>query len=156
MFKTIIWATDGSAAAERALEFAKGLVAYEHGQLIAVHANQLLGGRAGGHPVSADEEDIELRILREVDELRDQGVDASFKLLKSARHDAGRLIADYAAEAGADAIVVGTRGHSPLTNMVVGSVTHRLLHLAPCPVLAIPPLTRSETSEKRDARVAVS
>lgn len=58
MFKTIIWATDGSDAAERALEYAKQLASYEGGELIAVHANELLAGRGGGYPVLADEDDL--------------------------------------------------------------------------------------------------
>ena len=34
--------------------------------------------------------------------------------------------------------MVGTRGHTPLGGMLLGSVTQRLLHIAPCPVLAVP------------------
>jgi nucleotide-binding universal stress UspA family protein len=37
-----------------------------------------------------------------------------------------------------DAIVVGTRGHTPIAGLLVGSVTQRLLHIAPCPLIAVP------------------
>jgi nucleotide-binding universal stress UspA family protein len=37
-----------------------------------------------------------------------------------------------------DAIVVGTRGHTPIAGLLVGSVTQRLLHIAPCPVIVVP------------------
>jgi nucleotide-binding universal stress UspA family protein len=50
-----------------------------------------------------------------------------------------RPIAEIAAEQGADLIVVGTRGHSGVPGILLGSVTQRLLHLAHQPALAIPP-----------------
>jgi nucleotide-binding universal stress UspA family protein len=49
-----------------------------------------------------------------------------------------RSIADVAKETGADLIVVGTRGHSALAGVFLGSVTLKLLHLAGCPVLCVP------------------
>jgi nucleotide-binding universal stress UspA family protein len=49
-----------------------------------------------------------------------------------------------------DLIVVGTRGHSAVVGAVLGSVTQRLLHVSPCPVLAIPhpPVTRETATPK--------
>jgi nucleotide-binding universal stress UspA family protein len=35
-------------------------------------------------------------------------------------------------------IVVGTYGESPLRGAVLGSTPHKLLHLSPVPVLAVP------------------
>lgn len=38
---------------------------------------------------------------------------------------------------GCDLIVMGSKGKSDLEGLVVGSVTHKVLHIAPCPVLVI-------------------
>jgi nucleotide-binding universal stress UspA family protein len=49
------------------------------------------------------------------------------------------VIAGVAGDAKADVIVSGTRGHTAIAGLLLGSVTQRLLHLAHCPVLVIPP-----------------
>jgi nucleotide-binding universal stress UspA family protein len=54
-------------------------------------------------------------------------------------HGTAHAIAQFAGEAGADLIVAGTSGSSRLVRALVGGVTRRLLELAPCPVLAVPP-----------------
>jgi nucleotide-binding universal stress UspA family protein len=62
--------------------------------------------------------------------------------------NAARVVADIAHEDDADVIVVGTRGHSPLVGALVGSVTQRLLHIAPCPVIAVPTGEHTHAGEK--------
>jgi nucleotide-binding universal stress UspA family protein len=43
------------------------------------------------------------------------------------------------AAARADLLVVGTRGHGQLTGMIMGSISHALLHHAPCPLAIVRP-----------------
>jgi len=130
MFRTVIWATDASEAAEAALPFAKELVQESGGTLVVVYSND------------ADELGLEARIQLQVHELREAGIDAIFKLVGGTAVEPAHAIADLASTLDADVIVVGTRGHGPVVGVVVGSVTQQLLHLAPCPVLAVPPATR--------------
>jgi nucleotide-binding universal stress UspA family protein len=49
--------------------------------------------------------------------------------------DPGRTLADLSRDAGL--VVVGSRGHGGFTGMLLGSVSHRLLHDAECPVLVV-------------------
>lgn len=138
MFKTIIWATDGSEAADRALPAALDLTAEAHGKLLVVHADAHLGGRGGGVPVIANEQDVQSELVSKVNDLVESGIDASFRVVKGTNKDPADLIADVAREVHADLIVVGTRGHGRVAGALLGSVTQRLLHVAPCPVLAVP------------------
>jgi nucleotide-binding universal stress UspA family protein len=140
MFETIVWATDGSATADRALPYALKLTEDEDKHLVVVHVRELLGGRAGSYPVLADEDELLNKVETQVEEIRKTGVDAELRLATATAGGAARLVAEIAAEAGADVIVVGTRGHGPIAGALFGSVTQHLLHDARCPVLAVPPL----------------
>lgn len=51
--------------------------------------------------------------------------------------DAGQEIADYAAKEGYDLIVMGSRGMSPLKGIFLGSVSTKVIALAPCPVVIV-------------------
>jgi nucleotide-binding universal stress UspA family protein len=146
MFKTIIWATDGSHEAERALPSALDLAREGDAKLLVVHANERFGGRAGGVPRLADEDEIVSALRAKVHELVESGVDAEFRVIHGTDRDPGDLVAKVARESAADVIVVGTRGHGRLAGMLLGSVTQRLLHVAPCPVLAVPPSVEAPAS----------
>jgi nucleotide-binding universal stress UspA family protein len=139
MFKVIIWASDGSEHADRALECARGLAEEGSARLLALHVKEITVGRGGGYPVQVDEEEVEQKIQAQVNDLKDAGLDASYEQLGTTAGGAAHTIADAAKDSGADLIVVGTRGQGPISGLLLGSVTHRLLHIASCPVLAVPP-----------------
>jgi len=72
-----------------------------------------------------------------VAELESRGVKATGNL-RAAQH--GRVaveICDEAREVGATAIVSGSRGLTDLEGFIVGSTTHKLLHLSHLAVLVV-------------------
>ena len=138
MFKTILWATDGSANADRALPIAKELAEVEGGKLVVAHCRELFSGRAAGFPVNADEDELLAKVREQAAELKSAGLDVQLEVATATAAHASHVIAEIASSEGADVIVVGTRGHGPFAGALLGSVTQQLLHIAPCPMLAIP------------------
>ncbi|MFL6621221.1 MAG: universal stress protein [Sulfurifustis sp.] len=51
--------------------------------------------------------------------------------------DPGEVIARYAKEKGCDEICMGTRGLGRVAGMLLGSVTTKVIHLSPVPVLLV-------------------
>jgi len=141
MYKKVVWATDGSEAADHALEHATALAVEGGGSLTVVYCVEYtLPGKGGGsYPIHANETEIQEKIERQVAELSTHVAGATLQTTRSKVGGAAHAIADLAAEDGADVVVVGTRGHTPLAGLLLGGVTQRLLHIAPCPVLAVPP-----------------
>lgn len=147
MFETIVWATDGSAASDEALEVARQVAKSAGGRMVAVHCTEMMvAGKGGGIlPLSVVEDDTKQKIDEQVKQLVDGGIPAQVEFKHAFSGEAAGVIAEIAREQKADVIVVGTRGRGPLVGALLGSVTQRLLHVAPCPVLAVP--THSPTHE---------
>ena len=94
-------------------------------------------GRAAG-PVHVDEDDIQNAIRAQVKHLSEDGITAELEITSSMAGGPAHVIAQTAENEGADVIVTGSRGHTPLAGVFLGSVAQRLLHIAPCPVLVVP------------------
>jgi nucleotide-binding universal stress UspA family protein len=154
MFKTILWATDGSETAAKALPFALGLAEPDHAKLVIAHVREIFVGRAGGYPVLADETELRERIKQQVADLQSVGREATFIVRTASSGHAARTIAEIADEVGADLIVVGTHGYGRIAGLLLGSVTQGLLHAGICPVLAVPTGTPVEALEPERETVA--
>ena len=83
MFKTVVWASDGSAAAECALPFAKVIAQSSGGRLIVVYVNELrVDSHAALATTIANIEDKELAaVRRQVEALQQEGVATDRRLL---------------------------------------------------------------------------
>jgi nucleotide-binding universal stress UspA family protein len=138
MFKTIVWATDGSETASHALPFALELVERDQARLVAVHVRELAVGRLGGYPVYADDEDTRARLAEQLGALRSDGVDAVLEMRSCIAGHAAKLITEIAEDHAAELIVLGTHGHTRLGGALIGSTTQALLHDGTVPVLAVP------------------
>jgi nucleotide-binding universal stress UspA family protein len=140
MFATIVWATDGSEQADRALALVMGLALVHHSKIVAIHANELVGEA----PMLADEEAVLAKIEGQVAELAELGLPAKLEVIDGTL-DVPDLIATAAHKVNADLIVLGTHGRS-VRSAMLGSVARGLLDEATCPVLAVPPPSRVRTA----------
>jgi universal stress protein A len=118
MFKSIVWATDGSSGAERALPFAKDIAKANGARLVVVHVKEFMAGRGAG-PVNFDEEKVQAAIGKHVADLKQKGLDVKLQLADVMAGGAASVIAKIADDEKADLIVAGTRGHSPLSGLLL-------------------------------------
>lgn len=138
MFNTIVLALDGSEHADKATPVAVELARKYGARLVIVHVDERIVAKGDMPPVHPNEEAIKEAITQKVAELSGDGVDATVEFGTVVLGGPAKGIVEIADGAGADLIVAGTRGHSSIAGLVVGSVTHRLLHIAKRPVLAVP------------------
>ena len=137
MFKTIVVALDGSTGSRTALPVAVGLAERDGARLVVAHVQEMVVGKGGG-PVNLTEDEIQEEIRGEARSLEEQGRSVELQTAHAGLGGPAHALEEIAAEVGADLIVVGTRGHSPVAGLLLGSVTQRLLHLARRPVLVVP------------------
>ncbi|MBE3597923.1 MAG: universal stress protein [Limnochordaceae bacterium] len=83
--------------------------------------------------LSAEEEEEGRQLLQRYKE-RLSGLPSAPELLLR-RGDPAETILATAQERKVDLIVMGARGLGPVAQLILGSVSHKVLHLASCPVL---------------------
>jgi nucleotide-binding universal stress UspA family protein len=136
MFDNILLAIDRSQHSNKAVEKAIELAKMTDGEVSVFHVREVLGGRAG--PVDLDlgeeEDNIAEDTARRLQEL---GVKATGARVTAYYGDTAALIVKAARDSGADVIVMGSRGHSEIPSLLLGSVAHKVTHLATGPVLIV-------------------
>lgn len=146
--KLILHPTDGSESADKALEFACDLAEARGARLIVLHVQKQLG---------RDVFPPELIHLAEIEHFRASQAELF--------HNAAKRIADDAADKArkrvpktdvlvvegdpaheivamarnekADLIVMGSRGLGDLQGLLLGSVSHKVAHAAPCTCIVV-------------------
>jgi nucleotide-binding universal stress UspA family protein len=115
---------DGSDGSDRALASAVDLARRDNATLVIAHVEERIVGKGGG-PIHPDEDEIQTRIRRRAEELSSEGIETSVEMADVMVGGPAHAIEEVADRAGADLIVVGTRGHSPVAGLLLGSVTQR-------------------------------
>lgn len=139
MFRKILFANEGSPAADRALLYVEHLGRRGTPEVVVLHAYEI-----PNHYATTDAYD-ELRASFEqaawavvddaVNELQKAEVSARGMIREG---PAARIILEVADEEHASLIVLGTRGPSSTAEFLLGSVSTEVLRYARCPVMAVP------------------
>lgn len=136
--KTLLLPIDGSDSSNKAAQYCADLALTLGASVVLLHSHKAVPATLGS-PNREEYRDKLVAEAREIMEpyeklLADAGVKFDSKALGG---PTAEVIFDAAKAEAADMIVMGSRGKSDLEGLIVGSVTHRLLHIAPCPVLVI-------------------
>lgn len=136
----ILIATDGSAAAQEAVEIGVALAREEDAAVMFVH----VAPRTSPYPVNSygfvgaipyDLRDDDRRALDDAEAIAErEGVRSNTRLLTG---DVVDEIVAYADNLDADLVVVGSRGLGVLTGMLLGSVSRGVLSESKRPVLVV-------------------
>ena len=134
MYDTILVATDGSHAANRAVDHATDLASSFDADLHAIHiVDTTRYGQAVLTEASGVLEELEehgVKILEDVTALSDVDVTSE---IRSGRPD--KEINAYAAAIGADLVILGNRGLGAGPSAELGSVAERVVRNAGRPVI---------------------
>jgi nucleotide-binding universal stress UspA family protein len=136
--ESIVVGTDGSpgaeAAVERAAEVARGTGARVH--LVTAYPDVPSYRERMGS--SAKREPIDLQQVADSVLARAAGTLSGIEVETHSREgDPAQVIAEVAEEQDADLIVVGDRGLTGLERFLLGSVSSKLSHHAPCSVMIV-------------------
>jgi nucleotide-binding universal stress UspA family protein len=146
MMARILVATDGSEGADRAVDYAAQRAKADGAELLIVN---VIGGyglpdkvtRAFSHAqhVWLEEllQSLSTQMLTNARE-RAQQAGAATILLEQRSGEVAQTIIDVAREKAADIIIVGKRGTGRIAGLLLGSVSQKLVSLAPCPVTVVP------------------
>ena len=145
MSKRVVVATDGSKAAERAVDFALTMAKMWEAELIAVTVStnlsptelrQLAMARKD-RDLDAATEELVANILGDVESRAARHGVANVRCV-SMSGDPANVALKVAREADADLLVVGRRGLGGLSRLLLGSVSEKIVARAHCTVTAVP------------------
>jgi nucleotide-binding universal stress UspA family protein len=153
--QNILYPTDFSEFSLAALPYALELARRFEARLHCVHVvdesyQYWLGAGENVIPTIVPTEDI----LQTAQEQMDLFIEKHFKDIGIQLHSQvlsghpAREILHYAGEEHIDLIVIATHGHSGLASVLLGSVTDKVVHKAPCPVLTVRHSDKKSTSEE--------
>ena len=150
VFSNILCPVDFSDASTRALAHAVALTRWCKGKLTVLHVadafveatEEARPGEAGEVRVPGSHADLLAKIQVLIDQTEATGLEVRPLAIEG---HVTELIVSSAQVVGADLLVLGTHGLGGFQRLFLGSVAEKVLRVAPCPVLTVPPHVRETT-----------
>ncbi|HWJ78167.1 MAG TPA: universal stress protein [Niallia sp.] len=138
MYSSILLAIDGSDNSLRAtIEAAKLAACSDHAVITIIYVVDFAQSKKDVLHAQG-KEDLELnrrkKILSAEEYLQSQNIDYKVNILHG---EPGPTIVNFANNHAFDLLIVGSRGLNSLQEMVLGSVSHKVVKRATCPVLVV-------------------
>ena len=137
MYERVLVAVDQSDVAQRALAAARDLALLSKGEVWVLHLREREVIAQMGQVPSETEADATSPVKAALEALTQAGVTAHGEVRDTTFGHAAREIMEDAKEHDVGVIVMGTRGRSDLSGLVLGSTAHKVIHLADRPVLVV-------------------
>jgi nucleotide-binding universal stress UspA family protein len=136
VFQKILLAVDGSEHSDKAVPVAGDLGRRYRCEVVVLHVREHELTWGGDVDVETPEEAVDL-VDDVVRRLKDEGTSVRGEVVRVALGQTSRAILDLCKDEGADLIVMGTRGLSDWSRLLMGSVAHKVVHLSEVPVLVV-------------------
>ena len=136
MFGTIALAIDGSEHSNKGIAVAAELARLAKGKVLVLHVREhdLTKGQVWELETSEAADAI---VRNAVDAIKKAGGTAEGDVIRTTHGTVAQALTDSARDHGADTIVMGSRGLSDIAGMVLGSVTHKVIHLTSAIVVVV-------------------
>jgi len=135
MFGSILLAVDGSPYAERAAELVRRLAGDGGDKVVVLHVTEILPVR-GGRAVELDQDRTGIQAAKRYGkQLELAGVPVKVEQSRALVGGVAKVIVEAAQQHQAGVIVMASHGRGDLTALLLGSVAHKVIHLADRPVL---------------------
>lgn len=144
MYQSLLVAVDGSENGKKALELAAHLAQGEttlhilHIPESLAHETTLVWG-IGAVSLEASRQDLEAAGKQVIERAEAQARELGVAKVEThlGQGEPARTILGQAKTLGVDAIVLGSRGLGDLAGLVMGSVSHKVMHSAKCGVITV-------------------
>ena len=137
MYDRLLMAMDHSDVTERVINAARELASLSKGEVWVLHVREKEVMPRGGFFTIESGAQAQSVVERAAKELDDAGIKAHYELRHAIYGQAADEIVAAARAHDAGVIVMGSRGHTGMTGVVLGSTAHQVIHLSDRPVLVV-------------------